>query len=479
MGIIRQNSFNGGLADSLNLGVKGSFYEGKGMDIHSEPGVLKVNQTLKKESGTTVTAFIKCKVQASDGNTYFGDEGGNIYKRTSTGSWSSAYTDGGHDAILGIDEFDGYLYWATDDKLHRMITAGDWSGDVANDWATFANGDSAYHPMIDIGLYLFIGDGRAIASVDDSGTFTANGTPEITFLSLPHRYRARCFFQYGIDLLIGSWIDNSTNKARIFRWDTVSASYSSTDDINEVGVNAFIPIANSVFAQCGKSGNFYFYDGEKLTEPPAKKLRGEYTTTKYMEVYPEAVANLKGLTMFGVSNGYGNPLSEGVYSLGRYDKNYPLALNLEYPISPNVVSDIEIGVVHEIGSDLLVSWRDNTSSPTISYGVDVIDYTAKYASPYITTINLASDRYASKSFNKYILSYSSKPTGTDVELSYLKNTATPYVDLTPRDKTDEQQLEAHSQVDTGLFQIKIEPTVSGNDAPEIDELAVNYKNKLV
>ncbi len=477
MPIIRQSGFSGGLSDSLNIGVKNSFYEGVGLDIHSNPGILKVNQKLTKESGTTVLGFIKCKVQGSDGSTYFGDDLGKIYKRTSAGSWSVVYTDPGADPILGISEFNGYFYWATYNKLHRMVITGNWAGDVANDWATFTNADTAYHPMIPVGLLLFIGDGRAIASVDDTGTFTANGTPDQTFISLPFGYRARCFYQYDIDLLIGTWISSAINKARVFRWDTVSASYMSSDDIDEAGVNAFIPIGNSVFAQCGSSGNFYFYDGQNLSEPPAKKLRGTYSPTSYMNIYPEAVANLKGLQIFGVSNGLGNPCKEGVYSLGRYDKNYPLALNLENPISLNVTEDVEIGVVHAIGSDLLVGWKQGSATP-YSYGVDKLDYTAKYPSPYITTINLAPDRYVSKSFKKYIVSYKSKPAGTDIALSYLKNMATP-VTLTLRDKTDEQQLEAHENLDGGILQLRADITVSTNSAPEVEELMVYYNEKLL
>ena len=360
--IIRQNNFSGGLSDSLNIGVKGSFYEGAGLDIHSEPGVLKVNQALTKESATTVVGLVKTVVQGSDGKTYLGDDDGNIYIRTSTGSYSSAYRDASGDATLGIDEYDGYFYWATETELHRMAIAGNWTTDVDSgaSWpATFTNGDDAYHPMLQVENTFFIGDGRAIASVDDTGTFTANGTPDVTFGSLPHGYRARCFHQYDIDLLIGAGVTSTTNKARVFRWDTVSSTYLSTDDINEVGVNAFIPIGNSVFAQCGKFGNFYFYDGKNLVEPPAKKLRGTYSPSKYMEVYPEAVTNLKGLPLFGVSNGSGNPCLQGVYSLGRYDKNYPLALNLEYVVSPNVTSNIEIGVIHAVGSDLIVCWKNS------------------------------------------------------------------------------------------------------------------------
>ena len=377
------------------------------------------------------------------------------------------------DAILGACEYDGYLYWATHNKLHRKPFPGlaNWS-DAVEDWATFTNGDNAYHPMLVNGLYLFIGDGRAIASVDDNGTFTVNGTPDVIFNSLPHGYRARCFFNYDIDLLIGTWVEATINKARAFRWTTVDVSYESSDDIEEVGINAFIPLDNSVLAQCGKFGNLYFYDGRNLREPPGKKIKGKYSPSKYLEVYPEAVANLKGLQLFGVSNGAGNPCKQGVYSLGRYDKNYPLALNLEFVISQDKTASIEIGMLHTIGTDLLVSWKDGAS-----YGVDKLDYTAKYASAYLTTRVLGKDRVVSKSFNKYWVSYKSKPTGTDIGLSYIKNYQTTPTTLTTRVKADEGQIESHLQLDTGTLQLKLTFTVSGDNAPEVEEIAALYEPK--
>jgi len=473
--IVRQDNFQGGISDSPTLGVKGSFDDAVGCDIHSEPGVLKVNQKLTV--ATPGTDFVKCKIQGTDGSTYLFGDAGTITKRTSAGVYSLVYTDTGADAILGAAEYDGYLYWATHDKLHRKPFPGqaDWS-DVVEDWATFGNGDTAYHPMIVNGLYLFIGDGRGIASVDDAGTFTANGTPDVTFTSLPHGYRMRCFYNYDIDLLIGTWVAATINKARVFRWTTVDVSYESSDDINEVGVNAFIPFDNSVIAQCGKFGNFYFYDGKNLREPPAKRIRGTYTPSKYLEVYPNAVSNLKGLPLFGVSNGAGNPCKQGVYSLGRYDKNYPLALNLEFVPSPDKTTGIEIGVLHSIGSDLLVSWKNNNTSPA-TYGIDELDYTAKYASAYLTTRVLGKDRVVPKSFKKYWVSYKSSPASTNIALSYIKNYQTTPTTLTTRDKSDEQQAEAHLQLDTGSLQLRLDFTVSGNDAPEIEEVAALYTKK--
>ena len=474
MPVIRENNFSGGLSDSEVVGVKGSFFDGVGLDIHSKPGALKVNQKLTV--ATPGTDFVKCKIQGTDGNTYLFGDAGTITKRTSAGVYSLVYTDTGADAILGAAEFDSFIYWSTHNKLHRKPFPGlaNWS-DTVEDWATFGNGDTAYHPMLVNGLYLFIGDGRGIASVDDLGTFTANGTPDVTFTSLPHGYRMRCFFNYDIDLLIGTWVAATINKARVFRWTTVDVSYESSDDIDEVGVNAFIPIDNSVFAQCGKFGNLYFYDGKNLREPPAKRIRGDYSPSKYLEIYPEAVANLKGLQLFGVSNGAGNPCKQGVYSLGRYDKNYPLALNLEFVPSPDKTSGIEIGILHTIGLELLVSWKDNESPAT--YGIDELDYTAKYASAYLTTRVLGSDRVVPKTFKKYWVSYKSSPASTNIALSYIKNYQTTPTTLTTRTKTDEQQAEAHKQLDTGTLQLKLTFTVSEDNAPEIEEVAALYEPK--
>ena len=471
MPIIKQSNFSGGQSDSPTIGVKDSFYDAVGCNIHESPGTLKVNQKLTV--ATPGTDFVKVAIQGTDGNTYLFGDAGTITKRTSAGTYSLVYTDTGGDAILGAAEHNSFIYWATHNKLHRKPFAGqaDWS-DAVEDWATFGNADDTYHPMIVNGLYLFIGDGRAIASVDDTGTFTANGTPDVTFTSLPRGYRARCFYNYDIDLLIGTWIASTIDKARVFKWDTVSVSYESSDDIAESGVNAFIPIDNSVFAQCGKFGNFYFYDGKNLREPPAKRLRGDYSPTAYLEVYPKAVTNLKGLQLFGVSNGTGNPVKQGVYSLGRYDKNYPLALNLEFVISPDKTASVEVGILHSIGGKLLVSWKDGAT-----FGIDELDATAKYASAYITTRVLGDDRVIPKSFKKYITSYKSKPTGTDITMKYIKNYQTTPTTLTAIVKTDEQQVVAHQQLDTGALQLRLDFTVSSNDAPEIDEIAVSYEKK--
>lgn len=130
----------GGMADSKYQGVGNSVARLLGFDIHSDPGVIKSNQALSKDSGGTVTEFVKTIIPSSDGNVYFfSSESGKIWVK-SGGSYALAYTttpESGSAGCLGASEFDGYIYWATQDRLHRINVADtdDWATNAVEDWA--------------------------------------------------------------------------------------------------------------------------------------------------------------------------------------------------------------------------------------------------------------------------------------------------------------------------------------------------------
>lgn len=358
-----RQSFFSGQADSIYSGPFGSLAEAVGVDLFSTPGVVKTAQLMVKESGVVVVDLIKWKILASDGNSYFFGDTGKIYKRTSAGVWSVCLTDAGG-AILGAEEFDGYIYWATATALHRITTA--LAASEAT-WSTYDVGDvypatlttSSWHPMVKSGLYLFIGNATQFASVDDVGTFTANGTPDVTFTGLPHGHNVKCLAKFGIDIIAGTQVDTSTTSARVFRWDTVSPGYNSDDDIPEIGVNTFIIDDNYVYAQCGLSGNIYYYDGKNLSKK--KKIKGDYAN-KTMTVHPGSTCNFQGIPLFGVSNVSSNPCNQGVYALGRYSDNYPLGLVLQYPLSHTKLSGTETGALMVTGNTLLAAWKDSSTA---------------------------------------------------------------------------------------------------------------------
>lgn len=108
-----------------------------GLDIHSEPGIIKVNQKLVKESGSVVTDFIKIIVPCSDGYTYgFGDNK-NVYKRTGGGTWTLAVTL--PNVPFGAIEYNGYIYVAYLTHLARWQIGDPWS--TRNDtFGAFTNG---------------------------------------------------------------------------------------------------------------------------------------------------------------------------------------------------------------------------------------------------------------------------------------------------------------------------------------------------
>lgn len=468
----RQQDFSGGLSDSDLFGVSGSLAEGVGVNIHDTPKVLKVSQALKKESGTTVTDFCKFKINCSDGNSYWFGDTGKIYKRTSLGVWSNVHTNT-NGANVGAYEFDSYIYYASATKLGRISIAAagsesPWSSQ--NDsWQTLTS--ATYHPMIVQGLYLFIGNDRVVSSVDDAGTFTTSGTPSVTFYTLPHNHSITAMINFGLDFLVGTRVSTTRDSARIFRWDFSYPSWLLDDDLPEIGVNCFIPIDNYVFVQAGNQGNIYYYDGSFVEK--SKKIKGDYSN-KTMTAYPDSVSSFLGIPIFGVSNLSSNPCNQGVYSLGQYDRNYPIALMLQYVISQNKTSSIEIGAILGLGTNLLVAWKDGST-----YGVDNIDWNNKYTSAYVKTLVLGGDRQSSKTFLENIIGYKQKPAGTDITLSYYKNFSASDTAMTLRDESDYNKLIGQDNFEAGVSQFKIAFTVSSNDAPEIDLLYFKWNAREV
>lgn len=463
----------GGLADSKFSGLKGSFYRLVGLDFHSVPGIIKVRQKLTKDSGATVDALCKVSIAASDGSTlWFSSTSGKIWRRTSAGVWSLVHTTtpvAGGAGCLGAVEHDGFIYWGTENKLHRktITDLSDWSGGVTEDWATFTNTDADFHPMVKQGTSVFIGDAHYIAKVSGATgahAFTANA------LNLRTPHRVKCLIAFGIDLLIGTFIHANVNKADIIRWDTESTSWTSIDQVDENGINAFIRDDNYVYAQAGQFGRIYYYNGQLLV--PYKRIPGDWSPTKTAEIHPNAVATLRGVPIFGLSNVAGNPCLQGVYSFGSYDKNYQKVLDLSFPISADL-SDIEIGCILSVGADLFVSWKDVGSS---AYGIDKLDYSNKYQNAYIETGMLTplQARSILKSISKIIIDYAKiLPASCGMVVKYKKKYDVAYgsaMTIINDTKLVQSRVE-ESLPEIAALQLKFEFTVNSNNAPEIEKIS--------
>lgn len=471
MPVIFDGNFRG-LADSKFSGILGSFARSTGIDGHSTPGSLKIHQQLAKDSASTVDALVRVRIVASDGSTlWFSYTSGKIWRRTSSGTWTLEHTTtpaAGGAGCLGAEEFDGYIYWATESRLHRktITDLSDWSGGVTEDWATFTNTDSEFHPMVKQNLQLFIGDANYVAKVSgDTGShaFKANA------LDLKSPIRIKTMIDFDIDILIGTFIHANVNFCEVIRWDTEDDSWLSSDSIEENGINAFIRDDNFVYVNAGRLGRIYFYDGEKLV--PFKRIPGNvngWSSSETAEIYPQAVSTFLTIPVFGLSSG-NQPADLGVYGFGSYSKDYPKVLSLYFPISNGLLSNIEVGAILAVGTDLLVAWKSGANT-----GVDVVDTTGKYSSAFIETTVLTGveERHFLKTVLKIFANYSSLPANTAINFKYKKKHEASFGSAVTVVK-DTKLMQVRAEISVGevaAFEIRVEFTTNSNNGPEVESI---------
>lgn len=477
-----------GLSDGKFSGVEGSVAACVGLDLHSSPGLIKVQQALAKNSGTTVTALCRAAVTVSDGRQiWFSYTDGKIWEKDTSDVWTLVYTvspAAGAAGCLGAAEFDGYIYWATQSRLHRMPvanlgSAANWTANAVPNWATFAITDSEFHPMAKQNLALFIGDGNYVARVSGATGAHAfdNGSVSGAGLDLKAPLRVKTLIDFDIDLLIGTFVHANVNYCEVIRWDTESESWNTSDSIDENGVNAFIRDDNYVYAQCGRFGRIYFYDGEKLV--PYKRIPGTWSPTATAEIHPGSVAMLLTIPIFGLSNITGNPVNQGVYSFGSYGKDYPKVLDLSFPISAGVLTGVDVGAILVSGADLYVAWKDNAGGGT--YGVDKLNYSAKYASAYLETMVLTTGdaRNSLHTLDEIWANYETLPASTAIGFKYKKAHEANFSSAMTTLKHDiKKRLSAKATINqVASLQIRVDFTVSGNNAPTVED--IGYKTNLI
>lgn len=312
-------------------------------------------------------------------------------------------------------------------------------------------------------------NGRDSAAVTSQGTYTFTPTTNFTLKSPEYISDLEPF---DVDMLVGTKIDNAVNKARVLRWDTVNTGFTADDTVDDGGVNAFIRDDNYVYVSVGDYGRLYYYDGEKLE--PLKRIPGDWSPTKKATIYRNAVGFHLGVPIFGISNVTGNPLLQGIYSFGKYSRDYPITLSLDYPLATGTFSGLEVGTIVTQGADLWASWTDGTNKR-----VDKLDWSNKYSSAYIETGILTSDANRSnlKTLTESWVDYASLPASTDVTISYEKNHDS-FTAMTGVDNTKLKQINAKDNVpEVAALRLKFAFTVSSNDAPEVEGFGFNYASQ--
>lgn len=134
-GIMMLSNWNlGGISESRILGESNnSMFKMVGTDIHKKIGLLSCNRRMKTVSGAEIDGFIKRSFACTDGYVYFfSSTSGKIWQMDNTGAITLVYTAVsvvGDSKILGACEFDGFIYFTTQNYIYRIqldYTALDW-----------------------------------------------------------------------------------------------------------------------------------------------------------------------------------------------------------------------------------------------------------------------------------------------------------------------------------------------------------------
>ncbi len=466
-----------GLSDSRHSDNLNSIAHMIGLDLHSVPGLVKVRQKLVKESGNTIGVAISCAVHCSDGNTYFFSANNtypDVFKRTSGGVYSNEATlnpPAGNKAAISAMEYNGYIYYRMGSRLGRWQIGTAWS--TRNDnFATMGSSfNPTFSPMLIVNKVLYIGDVNSVAQVDDT-TFSTNA------LNLKEDVMIKCFGRLGTDLLIGTSPKDAINgpfiNAQIYRWNTWSVSYTNSDPIPEVSINAFLEIDNANIVQAGDNGALYEYDGVRLNL--YKKIPNYNESSNKNWVMPNAVANWNGLSLFGYSYKSGSenfaPNYNAIFSIGRHNANYPYILACE--VGPSFFETIDrhrgvITTIVPIGLQFLVSWHN---SLTQEFGVDIYDLTQKTNTTTLVLNLLSVDRYTLLEYGSMKVAYKQLPTNTAINLACYKNYTGPD-SITAVNDTQRNVVEGDINIgEATIIQPYIYFSVNGNNAPEIESIRI-------
>lgn len=341
------------------------FNDTSNLDIHSEIGTCKAQLALTSESTTPNENCIIATVNTGDVY-FFSTESGKTWKRAASDNSYSLVNTNSNGAHTGAKYHDGILYYVASNKLGKFDLASTWTDSFGTLSAT-----PTYAPMFSLNLSLFIGAGAFIDAVDNTGTYAANA------LDLPAGFQVTTLNSTGFDLIIGTIQSSEVSNSKVFVWDTYSPSWTIEDDIDEIGVNAFIKSDNTLFAQCGTEGNIYYWTGSSLKK--FGKIRGVTTAPGHYKT-----VTFKGKPLIGIGT--------KIYSIHREYEDLPYAICNEYTVTQGTVQGIGSG-----DGELLISNGENIDKIGTNRATATLD-----------------TPLTEGSFQRVVVNYESLPTGTSI-----------------------------------------------------------------
>lgn len=474
----KMKGHTGGFSDDRFIGIRDSFAYAKGVEIRKNPHSLTLAYAVEKNSGNVITDLINAMVTISTtGDIIAFGNAGNIYRRAEgAGDWVKVYTMSSTDSILNAIEYNGYLYWFTYNKIHRIAVPAidaDWSAGATPtiDYKTFTNSNLYAHPAIELNNKLYIGDSFYLAELDSFGTFTGNK------LSIFHDEEIRALTFGGSMMRIFSRKSTKVEGGHKYFWDGTSESYTERVPFVQV-IHTAISNGGDDYVIAGRRP--YIYNASGYSWQKLKKLPG-VTDAQSCYLSPNSLDFYDDLLCIGAAESGTNSLGRGVWTYGQYDYKYPMSLNFDYPTSNDNTTDI-IGCVHNSNGVLYFSWKNGTS-----YGIDIVN-TAKYRATgeLHSIVHYGEESDETKCAMAIKASYDTLAAGEKIEVFAKKDLAASFpetaeitieysnaADLAAHDKRHDTPMIAG---DYNFLETKVVLTAGTNGAttPEIIELSILF-----
>jgi hypothetical protein len=294
------------MVDDPSIEDQGGFEFASGMDIFSEPGVLKACGTMSEVNygtGASPDGLPRFMVDTEDasGLRLYIAAGTKILESTN-GSTFELFLTNANGENIGLDLYGGYVAYAAATKIGRAPIGDGASKD--DSFITTLDSDTEVHPMVKQAGTLKIGAGRYVASIDEAWAFTARA------MKLPDGYRIRTLTEYLTNLFIGSRFGASTGSpvahdASIFSWrGIVLAAGSALPDvpypIKLRAMNALLADGRNLYAWPDREGEVFGFDGIGFQQ--LRKIRPAVVGGINPSVLPGGVTqHLDGTILFGLS----------------------------------------------------------------------------------------------------------------------------------------------------------------------------------
>lgn len=448
--------FQVGIVDNPSFETGGGFEFASGMDIFSEPGVLKANFALTPVSGFSPSQFGWAMKTTNYGGTLRGymSVHDKIYESTDGITWSLFITNA-NGRIYNLEIFNGYILYASDTKLGRCPVAT--AGSKDDNWQTI---DSAvWHPMKIQGGTLKIGAGRYIASVDESFSFTAQA------MKAPVDYTLMTMANYLNRLKIGSTLGNgigaiSTEDATTFDWGgTILSSGAALPDSSyhssKRGMNLLMETGQGLFGFPDRKGEIFIFNGTNFV--PFRQLT--VISNSDLRVIPISGCEHLDTALFA---------GDSVYFPGIFQIKGNAICQSYVPsaISPGATEEIDFGfLASSFDGKILVSYYRPANT---TYYVEYLG-TNRQNNAMVRTLwhRIGTDKL--KRWGGVKLNLKSLPFGTSVKVEYRTDRKAAFTDpsITINSTNQDKPSIFTAQPRSREIQYRFTYTINGANTPEL------------